>query len=91
MGTYMHTLCRNLMAKMNFSQYNITKTHKEALQKHTHTLVSRQSAHREEATVKQRCIKQIFLTIARFQYKVFSSSDVEENPPHRITASLFIK
>lgn len=37
MGTYMHTLCRNLMAKMNFSQYDITKTHKEALQNtHTH-------------------------------------------------------
>lgn len=66
MGTYMYTLCRNLMAKNEFLSIRYYKTHKEALQNthiHTHTLVSRQSAHREEATVKQRSIKQIFLTI----------------------------
>lgn len=39
------------------------KNTQRSFTKYTHTLVSGQSAHREEATVKQRCIKQIFLTI----------------------------
>lgn len=64
MVTYMHTLCRNLMAKNEFLSIQYYKNTQRSFTKYKHTLVSRQSAHREEATVKQRCIKQIFLTIS---------------------------
>lgn len=59
------------------------KNTQRSFTKYTHTLVSGQNALREEATVKQRCIKQI-LNILLDSSILFSSSDIEKNPPHHI-------